>query len=315
MLKYVARRLLLLVFILFNVTLITFLLMHVVPGDHAQLVATYRYGFDDFSTEVLNAVREDIGTDQPLHRQFIWWLNHVLRGDLGYSFISQRPVTAEILARVPATLELAAFSFLITVLIAFPLGIVSARRPYSWLDNIAMVSSLIGVAIPNFWLGLLLILVFSLTFGLLPVAGSGDLAHLILPGITLGSGMAAVSTRLIRASLLDVLEQDYIATARSKGLGEGAVFRRHALRNALIPVVTVLGLQLNHLIGGTVIIETVFARPGVGKLIVDAIQARDMPVLQGCVLFLALTFSFINLFVDISYAFLDPRIRYGGGQN
>ncbi len=314
MLNYVARRLLLLVFILFGVALITFLLMHVVPGDHAQLVATYRYGFDDFSTDELKAVQEDIGADQPLHRQFILWLNHVLRGDLGYSFISGRPVTAEILARVPATLELATFSFLITVLIAFPLGIVSARRPYSWLDNIAMVSSLIGVAIPNFWLGLLLILVFSLTLGLLPVAGSGDLAHLILPSITLGSGMAAVSTRLIRASLLDVLEQDYIATARSKGLGEGVVFRRHALRNALIPVVTVLGLQLNHLIGGTVIIETVFARPGVGKLIVDAIQARDMPVLQGCVLFLALTFSMINLLVDISYAFLDPRIRYGGGQ-
>lgn len=315
MLNYVARRLLLLVFILISVTLITFLLMHVVPGDHARLVATYRYGFDDFTTEELESVRKDIGIDQPLYQQYIWWLNHVLRGDLGYSFISKRPVTSEILVRLPATLELAAFSFLVTLFIAFPLGIISARRPYSWLDNIAMAGSLVGVAIPNFWLGLLLILIFSLTLGLLPVAGSGSLTHLILPGITLGAGMAAISTRLIRASLLDVLEQDYISTARAKGLAEGIVFRRHALRNALIPVITVLGLQLNHLIGGTVIIETVFARPGVGKLIVDAIEARDMPILQGCVLFMAFAFSLINLLVDISYALLDPRIRYNGGQD
>ncbi|MFZ5648921.1 MAG: nickel ABC transporter permease [Bacillota bacterium] len=315
MLKYIARRLALLFFILFGVSFITFLLMHIIPGDHAQFVAIYRYGLDDYSAQELSFVRKDIGADLPLYRQYLWWISHVIQGDLGYSFITRRPVAGEILVRIPATLELAAFSIAITVLIALPLGILAARRPYSRLDNFTMIGSLIGVAIPNFWLGLLLILTFSLTLGILPVAGSGSLAHLVLPAVTLGTGMAAVSTRIVRASLLEVLEQDYVATARAKGLGEGAVLRRHALRNALIPVVTVLGIQLNHLIGGTVIVETVFARPGVGKLIVDAIESRDIPVLQGCVLFLAASFSLVNLMVDISYAFLDPRIRYEGGKS
>lgn len=315
MLKYIAKRLALLFFILFGVSLITFLVMHVIPGDHAQLVAIYRYGFDDYSAQELSSVRKDIGAELPLYQQYLWWLGHVMHGDLGYSFITRRPVADEILVRLPATLELAAFSLVITVLIALPLGVLAARRPYSWLDNFTMIGSLIGVAIPNFWLGLLLILIFSLTLGILPVAGSGSFAHLILPAVTLGTGMAAVSTRLVRASLLEVLEQDYVATARAKGLGEGAVLWRHALRNAFIPVITVLGLQLNHLIGGTVIVETVFARPGVGKLIVDAIVSRDIPILQGCVLFLAASFSLINLLVDISYAFLDPRIRYEGGKS
>lgn len=302
-------------FILFGVSFITFLLMHIIPGDHAQLVAIYRYGFDDYSVQELSSVRKDIGAELPLHRQYLWWIGHVVQGDLGCSLITRRPVAQEILVRLPATLELAAFSIAITVLIALPLGILAARRPYSRLDNFTMTGSLIGAAIPNFWLGLLLILTFSLTLGVLPVAGSGSFAHLILPAFTLGTGMAAVSTRIVRASLLEVLEQDYVATARAKGLGEGAVLWRHALRNALIPVVTVLGLQLNHLIGGTVIVETVFARPGVGKLIVDAIESRDIPILQGCVLFLAVSFSLINLIVDISYAFLDPRIRYEGDKS
>ncbi|MBE0467485.1 MAG: ABC transporter permease [Candidatus Desulforudis sp.] len=313
MLAYLVRRIILLVFVLLGVSVITFALMHVVPGDHARLVAMYRYGYDDFSAAELSVVRQEIGADMPLHRQYGWWLGHVVRGDLGHSLVTGRPVTAEILVRVPATLELAAAALLFTVLIALPLGIICARRPSSWLDNLVMSGSLVAVAMPNFWLGLLLILVFSLVLDVLPVAGSGSLAHLVLPAFTLGAGMAAVSTRIVRASLLEVLVQDYIATARIKGLSERAVLWRHALRNALIPVVTILGLQLNHLVGGTVIVESVFGRPGVGQLIVETISSRDLPVLQGCILFSAFSFALINLLVDLSYTVLDPRIRYGGG--
>lgn len=312
MLSYLVRRIVLLVFVLFGVSIITFALMHVIPGDRARLVAIYRWGYDDFSSRELNKVRQEIGVDIPFYRQYAWWLGRAVRGDLGYSLVTKRSVTAEILARVPATLELATAGFLLTVLIALPLGIACARRPSSWFDNLVMTGSLVGVAMPNFWLGLLLILIFSLTLNLLPVAGGGGPAHLILPAVTLGAGMAAVSTRIVRASLLEVLEQEYIAMARIKGLGEGTVLRRHALRNALIPVVTVLGLQLNHLIGGTVIVENVFGRPGVGQLIVEAIESRDLPVLQGGVLFLAFCFALVNLLIDLSYTFLDPRIRYGG---
>lgn len=311
-LSYLTRRIILLILVLLGVSVITFTLMHVVPGDHVRLVAMYRYGYDDFSTQELDVVRQEIGADMSLCRQYAWWLGQVVRGNLGYSTVTGRPVVAEILARVPATLELAVAGLLFTVLIALPLGIICARRPSSWLDNLIMTGSLIGVAIPNFWLGLLLILVFSLVLDVLPVAGSGSLAHLVLPAFTLGTGMAAVSTRIVRASLLEVLVQDYIATARIKGLSERVVLWRHALRNSLIPVVTILGLQLNHLIGGTVIVESVFGRPGVGQLIVETISSRDLPVLQGCILLSAFSFALVNLLIDISYTILDPRIRYGG---
>lgn len=315
MFTYLLRRICLLVFVLWGVSVLTFTLMYLIPGDRAQLVAIYRWGYDDLSDRELASLRREIGEDIPFLQQYARWLGRVARGDLGYSFITGRPVIKEILARVPATLELAAAAFFFVVLIALPLGIACARRPGSWWDNLVMVGSLIGVAMPDFWLGLLLILIFSLTLDLLPVAGSGGLAHLVLPAFTLGAGMAAVSTRLVRASLLEVLAQDYITMARIKGVGEGEVLRRHALRNALIPVFTVLGLQLNHLIGGTVIVENVFGRPGVGRLMVEAIASRDLPVLQGAVLFLAFSFAAINLLVDISYTLLDPRIRYGGAKD
>ncbi|TDA64039.1 MAG: ABC transporter permease [Clostridia bacterium] len=314
MFTYLLRRICLLVFVLWGVSVLTFTLMYLLPGERARLVAIYRWGYDDLSAKELATLRREIGEDLPFPQQYAWWLGRVARGDLGYSFVTGRPVAAEILARVPATLELAVAAFFFAALTAVPLGIACARRPGSWWDNLLMTGSLIGVAMPNFWLGLLLILIFSLTLDLLPVAGSGGLAHLVLPAFTLGAGMAAVSTRLVRASLLEVLAQDYITMARTKGLGEGEVLWRHALRNALIPVFTVLGLQLNHLVGGTVIVENVFGRAGVGQLMVEAIASRDLPLLQGVVLFLAFCFAGVNLLVDISYTFLDPRIRYGGAK-
>ena len=315
MLSYCVKRLALLVFVLFGVTVITFLLMQVIPGDKALLVAINKYGSYDFSEQELAVLRNDIGVNLSLCRQYFWWLDHVVQGDFGYSFVSGRPVANEILVRLPATFELAVTGFLFTVAVAFPLGIITPRHPYSLFDNLTMMGTMTITSVPNFWLALLLILVFSLRLDLLPVAGSGTLAHMVLPAVTLGSGMAAVTTRLVRVSMLEVLANDYIAMARSKGLTEQAVLWRHALPNALIPVVTVLGYQFSHLIGGTVITETIFAFPGVGKLIVDSILARDIPVLQGCVLFLAVTYSIVNLLVDISYTFLDPRIRYKGGKD
>lgn len=313
MFTYCVKRVALLVFVLLGVSVITFLLMQVIPGDKALLVAINKFGSYDFSERELAVLRNDLGINLSLGRQYLLWLRNALQGNFGLSLVTGRPVADEIMVRLPATFELAAAGFLFTAVLALPLGIITSRHPNSLFDNIIMLGTMTITAVPNFWLALLLILLFALKLDIFPVTGSGSLAQLVLPAVTLGSGMAAVAARLVRASMLEVLANDYIATARSKGLAEQAVLWRHALPNALIPVVTVLGYQFNHLIGGTVITETIFAYPGVGKLIVDSILARDLPVLQGCVLFLAVTYSLVNLLVDISYAFLDPRICYKGG--
>jgi peptide/nickel transport system permease protein len=219
-------------------------------------------------------------------------------------------VLDEILTRLPATVELAIAGMLVSLIIAIPVGIISATKQYSIVDNVSMLGALLGVSMPNFWLGLLLILLFSLHLGWLPVFGRGGIEHLILPAITLGTGMAAITTRLVRSSMLEVLRQDYIRTARAKGLNEKTVIGKHALKNALIPVVTVVGLQFGFLLEGAVIVEVIFAWPGMGRLLVDSIFARDFHVIQGCVLFIAVMFVLFNLLVDISYAYIDPRIRY-----
>nr|CBH39678.1 ABC transporter, permease protein [uncultured archaeon] len=310
MLKFIAKRLLLMFVVIVGVTLMAFSIMHFAPGDPAEMIAIARYGMEDVSQEEIERIRAQEGLDAPVYVQYLRWLNHVLHGDLGRSLITGESVLTEFLLRFPATLKLAIASMVVSLLIAIPIGIISATKQYSVIDNVSMVGALIGVSMPNFWLGLLLMLLFSLYLGLLPVCGYGGIKHMILPAITLGTGMAALITRLTRSSMLEVLRQDYITTARAKGLREKVIIYKHALKNALIPVVTVIGLQFGWALEGAVIVETIFAWPGVGKLLVDSIFARDFAMIQGCVLFVAVIFVLVNLMVDISYAYLDPRIRY-----
>lgn len=309
MLTYIIRRIGLMIFILLGVSIITFFMMYIVPGDPAEIIAIEQFGVE-VSMETIECVRTKYGLDRPVYIQYFHWLTNILQGDFGYSYRTDRPVLNEILAKLPATIQLAIAGTILSLTIAIPIGVISATKQYSVIDNLSMTGALIGVSMPNFWLGLLLILFFSLYLGWLPVFGRGGIEHLILPAITLGTGMAAITTRLTRSSMLEVLRQDYITTAKAKGLREKVIIWKHALKNALIPVVTVIGLQFGGLLEGAVIVETIFAWPGVGRLLVDSIFARDFAMVQGCVFFMAIIYMLVNLMVDISYAYLDPRIRY-----
>ncbi|HAF70649.1 TPA: hypothetical protein DCL37_04785 [Candidatus Acetothermia bacterium] len=312
MLAYIVRRLLYLVFILFAVSVLTFLMVHLVPGDPARVMAGI-----DASQEDIELMRKKLGLDLPLHVQYLRYIGAVLRGDLGESIRTGRPLAESLLARFPATAELAVISLLIALLIAIPAGVISATKANTVWDYLTMTTAVLGVSMPSFWRGLMLMLLFSLTLRWLPASGRGEpflswewLRHIILPSLTLGLGAAAMLSRLTRSSLLEVLNQNYVTTARSKGLSERRVVMRHALRNALIPVVTMAGMQFGWLLGGTVVIESVFAWPGIGRLLVHSIFARDFPVIRGGVLLMAASFSLINLAVDLLYGLLDPRIRY-----
>lgn len=307
--SYITKRLLLILFVIFGVTLITFSAMYLAPGDPAELIAFARYG-QDLSAGQIEAVRAAEGLNSPFYVQYIDWLGHVLRLDFGKSLINSDDILEEILLRLPATAELALASLFLSLLISIPAGILSSLKQNSLLDNTCVFTSLLGVSIPNFWLGLILIWVFALSFRLLPSYGYGSLENLVLPTLTLGTSMAAVTTRLTRASMLEVLNKEYIVTAKAKGLDEKTILLKHALKNALLPVLTFAGMQLGYLLGGTVIVETIFAWPGLGKLLVDSIFARDFAMVQGCVLFIAVLVSLSNLAVDLLYAVLDPRIRY-----
>ena len=305
MVGYIIRRSLLLIPTLFAVFTVVFLATHLAPGCPALLLAG-----DDATPEAIAAIEKELGLDQPLHVQYVRFLGRVLQGDLGYSLRTRRTVVSEIMSRYPATLELAGLSLLLATTVGVTAGVISAVKQNSVYDNICMVGSLFGIAAPVFWLGLMLMLVFSVYLGWLPTVGRGDFSHIVLPAITLGAASTAVIARMTRSCMLEVLQQDYIRTARSKGLKERVVINKHALKNALIPVVTVIGLRFGVLLGGAVLTETVFAWPGVGRLLVDAIFWRDYPLIQGGVLLIATTFIIINLIVDISYSFLDPRIQY-----
>jgi peptide/nickel transport system permease protein len=264
------------------------------------------------STADRAALRATLGLDRPLAAQYLGYLGDLLRFDLGTSIHQRAPVADLLRERLPATGWLALVTLCITVVLALPLGIVAAiRRNTAW-DRAAMTVSLLGVSVPNFWLGPLLILVFALWLGWLPVSGQGGPASVILPALTLGTGLVAVLSRMVRGSLLEVLHEDYLRTARAKGLGPVRVILNHALRNALLPVITLLGLQLGALLAGAVITETVFSWPGIGLLTIESIQARDYPVVQACVLLISLTYVFVNLLTDLAYAWIDPRIRLGG---
>jgi ABC-type dipeptide/oligopeptide/nickel transport system permease component len=306
-LTYVGRRILAVVPVLFGVTLAVFSMLFLVPGDPVKIMLA------EFVTtpDQIAQMRAQLHLDEPVLKQYGRFVGNALRGDLGVSIRSRRPVAAEITENIGSTGQLALASMLVAIGLGVPLGLVAALGRNSWLDVAAMVVALLGVAMPSFWLGFLLIFVFSLHLGWLPATGGGDLPHLVMPAVALGMIAAAIIARLTRSSMLEVLGQDYVRTARAKGLGSGSVVVRHALRNALIPVVTVFGLQFGNLLAGAVIVETVFSRPGLGRLIVGGILTKDFPLVQGTVLFVAAAYVLINVVVDVAYAYVDPRIRIG----
>jgi peptide/nickel transport system permease protein len=304
--NYLLKRLLLILPVVLGVATFVFLIIHLVPGDPVDVMLGEMAQPADRAQ-----LREELGLDQPLLKQYAVFLGRAFRGNLGRSLHYRQSVASLIGARLPATLELALASMVVAIAIALPTGILSATRPNSWADHTAMVGALLGVSMPNFWLGPLLIIAFSLKLGWLPVAGREGLAHLVLPAVTLGTALAAILTRMTRSALLEVIQENYIVTARAKGLTERCVIWRHALSNALIPVVTVMGLQFGALLSGSIIVETIFSWPGVGRLTIQAILARDYPLVQGCILVIALGYVLANLLVDCLYSYIDPRIRYG----
>jgi peptide/nickel transport system permease protein len=302
--KYIIRRLLLLIPVMLGVAFIVFTIMFFTPGDPAAMILGERAP----AAEVA-ALRTQMGLDDPFFIQFFNFVKNALRGDFGRSLVTKQPVARELFSRFPATMQLSAAAVIIAIAMGIPIGIISATKQYSAFDMISMVIALLGVSMPNFWQGLMMILLFSITLRWLPSSGFGTLRHLLMPAITIGTSTAAVITRMTRSSMLEVVRQDYIRTARAKGLSERVVINRHALKNALIPIVTVIGLQFGYLLGGAVLTESIFSWPGVGRLMVEAIRMKDYPQVQGGVLLLALTFSFVNLCVDILYAYIDPRIK------
>ena len=290
--------------VMLGVSFIVFTIMYFTPGDPAKIILGERAP----AAEVA-ALRTQMGLDAPFLVQFFNFIKNAVQGDFGRSLVTKRPVAEELFARFPATIQLAGSAVLIAVAIGIPVGIISAIKQYSVFDGVAMTLALVGVSMPNFWQGLMMIILFSVYLRWLPSSGYGTFRHLIMPAITLGTSSAALITRMTRSSMLEVVRQDYIRTARAKGLDESVVINRHALKNALIPVVTVIGLQFGYLLGGAVLTETVFSWPGVGRMMVDAIRQKDFPVVQAGVLLLALSFSLVNLLVDILYAYIDPRIK------
>ncbi len=302
--KYIVKRLIMLIPVLIGVTFLVYFILSMAPGDTATMSAG-----EGAEAETIEAIRKEYGLDQPVIVQYGKYMWNLLRGDMGRSYLTRRDVFTTIAGAFPNTAKLAFWSILVAVAIALPIGIISATRQYSMVDNVGMVAALLGVATPNFWLGLMLIILFSLKLGWLPSGGMNGWQSYIMPAITLGTGDAALITRMTRSSMLEVVRQDYIRTARAKGVPEKAVIRKHALKNALIPVVTVIGLQFGGLLGGATLTETIFAWPGVGRLLVDSIKSKDTPMVLGGVIMLTITFSVINLLADILYAFIDPRIK------
>jgi ABC-type dipeptide/oligopeptide/nickel transport system permease component len=308
MTQYLVQRLILAGPVLLGVSIAVFLMMHLLPGDPALAMLAGQSGI---TPEDVDRVRRQLGLDQPVPVQYLNYISRVLQGDFGESVHSHRPVLEMIAEQAGSTIQLAVAAMAIAVTMGIILGTISALRQNTWVDTLSMLVALFGVSMPSFWFGLILIYFFSLRLGWFPVTGQGGWQRLVLPAIALGMDFSAITARLVRANLLEVLRQEYILTARSKGLRNQLVVTRHALRNAMIPVLTIIGLQLGNLLGGAVVIETVFAREGIGRLAVTAILSKDFPLVQGIVLVAAVVYVSINLLIDLSYATLDPRIRYG----
>ncbi len=303
--NYVLKRILWLFPIVLGVITLVFFLIHFIPGDPVDIMLG-----ENARPMDKQLLHHELGLDKPLFSQYINFLKNIAQGNLGESLHSKQPVLSIILKKYPATMELMLAAIIVALIISMPLGILSALKQYSFMDNTSLIISLLGISMPNFWLGPLLIILFSLQLGWLPVSGRGGISHLILPAITLGTAMAAILTRMIRSSLLDVLDEEYITTAKAKGLPYKRVILKHALKNALIPVITIVGLQIGALLTGSIITEMIFAWPGLGRLTIQAIYTRDYPLVQGCVLVIAMSYVLVNLLTDIVYTFIDPRIHY-----
>ena len=303
--RYILRRVLLLIPVVLGVATAVFFIIHLIPGDPVEIMLGEQAQAAD-----REQLRKTLGLDRPVLEQYVRFLGGLAKGDLGRSLHHRRGVAGLVLERLPATLELGGAAMAIALALALPLGILAAARARSWLDHGSMVSSLLGVSIPNFCLGPMLIALFSLRLNWLPPSGRGGIEHLILPALTLGTSLAAILARMTRASLLEALPRDFVRTARAKGLAEWAVLVRHGLCNALLPVVTAAGLQTGAVLSGSVITESIFAWPGIGRLTIEAIAARDYPLVQGCVLAIALTYVALNLITDVVYTLCDPRVRY-----
>lgn len=302
---YILKRLISTIPVLIGISLLLFLMLRMLPGDPAQVLAGQMA-----TPQEIEMIRHQLGLDKPIYIQYGHFLARLAKFDLGRSARTQNPVSQEIWARLPNTVLLAVMAIALACLFGIPAGIISAVRPYSWIDYLVTLTALFGISIPVFWLGMMLVVLFAVVLKWLPAGGTGSWQHLILPSITLASFVVAFIARMTRSSMLETLSQDYTTTARSKGLREKVVIIKHALKNALIPIITVVGLQFGMLLGGAVLTESVFAWPGLGRLIVDSIMGRDYPVIQGSILVFGLLYIFVNLVVDIIYAFVDPRIRY-----
>jgi peptide/nickel transport system permease protein len=305
MLSYLIKRLFSTIPVLFGISLLLFFMLRMLPGDPAQVLAGQMA-----TPEEIENIRQQLGLDRPIYEQYAAYLGRLVRFDLGRSARTQNPVTQEIWARLPNTLLLAVVAITLACLFGIPAGIISAVRPYSWIDYLVTTSALFGMSMPVFWLGLMLVVLFSVILKWLPAGGTGGWQNVILPSITLAAFVVAFIARMTRSTMIETLSQDFTTTARSKGLQERVVVIKHAFKNAMIPIITVVGLQFGLLLGGAVLTETVFAWPGVGRLIVDSILARDYPVIQGAILIFGLLYIMVNLVVDLIYALVDPRIRY-----
>ena len=302
--RYILKRLLMLIPVLLAVAFVIYAIMNVAEGDPVYSVAGA-----DATEEQLAALREEMGLNGSLIERYFRYIGNLLKGDLGISYVSKQDVMKIYLQRLPNTLKLASMTMIFATLIALPLGIIAAVNQNSWIDTVSMVLALIGLSMPNFWLGLLLIILFSLKLGWFPSGGNEGFKSIILPAFTVGAGLAALLTRTTRSSMLDVIRQDYLRTARAKGVPEKTIIRKHALRNALIPIITIFGVQFSNVLGGSVLAETVFAWPGVGRLVVDAIDQRDIPTVTGALVMTTMLVTVVNLLIDIVYAFVDPRIK------
>lgn len=305
MLKYLIRRLILMIPVVIGMTIIVFLILHLAPGDPVDLIVG-----PNVTPEVYESIRRKLGLDQPLIIQYLRFMKSVVKGDLGVSILQERPVIELILERLPVTLQIGFAGFLITFVIAIPTGVLAAVNRNTIIDYSCMTGAMLGISLPTFWFGLLLMYFFAYKMRLFPISGYGSLKHLILPAFALGLTNAAITARMVRSSMLEVLKQDYIRTARSKGLAERVVIYQHALKNAMIPIITLMGLRLGWIIGGSVMLEIVFSIPGLGRLMVESILSRDYPVVQGSMIVLTSSIILANILADILYAVVDPRIRY-----
>lgn len=302
--QYIFKRSIMLFPVLLGVTLLVFTIISLTPGDVAAMILG-----QGATAESVAKLRHQLGLDEPLLVQYGRYLAHLFRGDMGISYATQKPVVDEIMGRFPYTLTLAFYSILVSLILSIPIGVISAVKQYSFFDNLGMVFALVGISMPSFWLGLILIILFALNLGWFPSGGADQWKSIVLPAITLGVASTASIARTTRSSMLEVIRQDYIRTAKAKGVGNLQVILKHALKNALIPTLTVIGLEFGELLGGAILTETVFSWPGIGRLMVESIQRKDTPMVLGCIIVFSVAFSMVNLIVDILYAIVDPRIK------